>query len=353
MQINIGDKVRFLNDVGGGSITKIIDRKSVMVMNEFGFEVPTPVIELVVIEEAKSYAETNTTSSKSGSDEPEKEIVVDTKEIFYPEAIDVPETGNDINISYAFVPQGRPGNSDLTVYLINDSNYNVLYSIVNKEENGMTFSNAVGILEANLKEQIETVALNNINTLPEYEFHFIFYKKDEFDPKKPEQVFLKINPIKFYKETSYKENDFFEEDSILMPLIEQSKLSESLKKLTKKDIEDAIHYKEKKEVKPVYTSPRAKDKETLEVDLHIHELLDDFRGLSNAEIMEVQMDHFKTALENAKKKGPKRIVFIHGVGNGALKQEIRMELGKMQKQLSFQDASFKEYGYGATLVQIK
>lgn len=353
MQINIGDKVRFLNDVGGGSVTKIIDRKSVMVMNEFGFEVPTPTIELVVVEEAKSYEAPKPQNASNKQNEAEKEIIVDTKAIFYPETVEVPETGDDINISFAFVPQGRPGNSDLTVFLINDSNYNVLYSIINKEDNGVTFSNAVGVLEANLKEQIETIALNNINTVPEYEFHFIFYKKDEFNPKKPELVPLKINPVKFYKESSYKENDFFEEDSILMPLIEQNKLADSLKKLTKKEIEQAIHTKEKREPKPVFSSPKANEKEMLEVDLHIHELLDDFRGLSNGEIMEVQMDHFKTALENAKKKGPKRIVFIHGVGNGALKQEIRTELGKMQKSLSFQDASFKEYGYGATLVQIK
>jgi dsDNA-specific endonuclease/ATPase MutS2 len=47
------------------------------------------------------------------------------------------------------------------------------------------------------------------------------------------------------------------------------------------------------------------------------------------------------------------VVFIHGVGNGTLKLEIRRELEKKDKILTFQDASFKEYGYGATMVNLK
>ena len=42
MQINIGDKVRFLNDIGGGIVTKIIDANTVMVLNdEDEFEIPS------------------------------------------------------------------------------------------------------------------------------------------------------------------------------------------------------------------------------------------------------------------------------------------------------------------------
>jgi hypothetical protein len=40
------------------------------------------------------------------------------------------------------------------------------------------------------------------------------------------------------------------------------------------------------------------------------------------------------------------------VGNGTLKIEIRKELDRMKNKLDYQDASFKEYGYGATMVKI-
>jgi dsDNA-specific endonuclease/ATPase MutS2 len=58
-------------------------------------------------------------------------------------------------------------------------------------------------------------------------------------------------------------------------------------------------------------------------------------------------------LEGAIKSKVKRIVFIHGVGNGKLKFELRKLLDTTYAKLRYQDASFKEYGYGATLVMLK
>ncbi len=77
-----------------------------------------------------------------------------------------------------------------------------------------------------------------------------------------------------------------------------------------------IQEKEAPEAKPVFASAKAHEKTIVEVDLHIHELLDDFRGLTNGEILEVQMDHFKAKLEEAQKTHMKRVVFIHGDRKG-------------------------------------
>ena len=44
----IGDRVNFLNNVGGGIVTKIIDSRMVMVEVEDGFELPTLISELVL-----------------------------------------------------------------------------------------------------------------------------------------------------------------------------------------------------------------------------------------------------------------------------------------------------------------
>ncbi len=351
MKIKVGDRVRFLNDVGGGKVSRIIDKMSVMVENEFGFDVPSPITELVIIESAINYNETKV-QAVSGVKE-ETESVIDIKDIFYPDVTEVTESGNDINISYAFVPQGRAGNSNLDIYLINDSNYNILYSIIEINEDGIAESNAAGVLEANTKEQTGSIALTNINKIPEYEFHLVFYKKGVFEKKKPESITLKINPVRFMRENSYTANDFFDENAILFPLMKQNELNEKIEQLSKSDFSKIVKEKEKKEAAPIFESRKAKQNETIEVDLHIHELLDDFRGLSNGEIMEVQLNHFKTELNNAIIKGSKRVVFIHGVGNGSLKQEIRKELDRMKTKLSYQDASFKDYGYGATMVFIK
>ena len=50
--MNIGDKVRFLNDVGGGTITAFRPGGIVLVEDEDGFDVPIPQNEVVVIEES-------------------------------------------------------------------------------------------------------------------------------------------------------------------------------------------------------------------------------------------------------------------------------------------------------------
>ena len=356
MDINVGDKVRFLNDIGGGTVTKIIDRKSVKVMNEFGFEVPSPVNELVVIEAVDDYNEVqvnNSAASKTPSGTNNEDSVVDLSNIFYPDVVIDEANGDDVNLYFAFVPQGRPGNSDLDIYFINDSNYNVLYSIVNVEDTGVSFSNKVGVLEANTKEQVETLGLGSVNQIPEYIFHLVFYRKGEFKVKEPVIKSIKMNPVKFYKEKSYKENDFFDEDSIMMNILIESALLNEVNNLSEKDFKEVLKEKETKEEKVEYSSSKEKDNILIEIDLHIHELLDDFRGLTNGEILEIQMDRFKSELENVKKNKIKKIVFIHGVGNGTLKTEIRRELDRKTKILSYQDASFKEYGYGATMVQFR
>jgi dsDNA-specific endonuclease/ATPase MutS2 len=108
---------------------------------------------------------------------------------------------------------------------------------------------------------------------------------------------------------------------------------------------------EKEEQKVVVKRTGSPD--LVEIDLHIHELLEDTRGLANHEMLEVQLGRFRNELETAIAIGTRRIVFIHGIGNGTLKQELRKELSTKYKKYYFQDASFKEYGYGATMVILK
>jgi len=52
MKFKIGDKVRFLNTTGGGTIVKEINTFMVSVAIEDGFEIPTLTSELVAIESA-------------------------------------------------------------------------------------------------------------------------------------------------------------------------------------------------------------------------------------------------------------------------------------------------------------
>ena len=88
-----------------------------------------------------------------------------------------------------------------------------------------------------------------------------------------------------------------------------------------------------------------------EIDLHVDRLLNSYSSLSNTEILLKQFHQFKDFLQRAKNKRVQKVVAIHGVGEGVLKNEIRGYLAK-QENLEFYDASYLEYGKGATEIRI-
>lgn len=95
------------------------------------------------------------------------------------------------------------------------------------------------------------------------------------------------------------------------------------------------------------------DDDIVVIDLHIDELLDTTAGMNTSDILNYQMKKFcDTLAEYANKKGQK-IVFIHGKGEGVLRNSIINELHYRYKKYTYQDASFQEYGYGATQVTIR
>lgn len=89
-----------------------------------------------------------------------------------------------------------------------------------------------------------------------------------------------------------------------------------------------------------------------EFDLHIEKLVQNFRGMSNYDILTLQSETAKRHLEFAIKNRIPKIVFIHGVGEGVLKAELDFLLGRYDN-IVFQDANYQKYGLGATEIYIK
>ena len=88
----------------------------------------------------------------------------------------------------------------------------------------------------------------------------------------------------------------------------------------------------------------------MEVDLHIHELVDDQRGLPDRAKLAIQMDHFDRMMDIAKREKLRRIVFIHGVGQGVLRHQIRTSLDQHHPDCTWRDGDPRRYGSGATEV---
>ena len=99
--------------------------------------------------------------------------------------------------------------------------------------------------------------------------------------------------------------------------------------------------------------PKAKSGDFMEVDLHIHELLENTRGMENRDMLQHQVSHFERMMKTAERKKVSKIVFIHGVGEGVLKREIHRLIEQFYPNCSAQPADYREYGYGATEIRIR
>ncbi|QKG79995.1 Smr/MutS family protein [Tenuifilum thalassicum] len=351
MNVKVGCKVRFLNEVGGGQVIKMIDKKTALVKTSDGFEVPALIKELVVVEPAADEVLVRDYSEKN-----EKQNTPEGKQRFEePTNLDVDDDisdieGEDITLELAFVPENHSNlqNCNFDLYLINDSTYRVFYVLSNViDDYHAPFS--TGILQPDTKVLIKKLTPGDISKLIMYNLQAIYYKNIPFKPYQPEFYDIELDPIKLYKRGNFLENDYFDKDAYIIS-IASTKRELILKHLTDKAISEAIKQKEKPKVK------RKKEPvlELEEVDLHIHELVDDWKDLTPGEILKIQLARFETALEGGiKSKSTKRMVFIHGVGNGKLKYEITKLLNSKYPKLRYQDASFKEYGFGATMVFVK
>lgn len=88
-----------------------------------------------------------------------------------------------------------------------------------------------------------------------------------------------------------------------------------------------------------------------EIDLHIHELVDKPKTLTNSEMVEIQTHRLERFIQSCIDKSVSEFVIIHGVGQGVLRTEIRKVL-ESHGNIRFRDADFREYGAGATYARI-
>ena len=233
--MNIGDKVRFLNDIGGGKIVAFRPNGIVMVEDEDGFDIPVLASEVVVVE---------TTAA-----EPKKKPAP--------------------KVEYGTEPMKTEAGIDGKTYL-----------------------------------------------------------KEKMSAKEEEPV-----------------------DENLEARVTRLEIAIRRLEMRLARLEDAKAAKEKEKAKA--RLERKKDKnEIIEIDLHAHELLDTTAGMSKGDIKDYQMQVFRQTMQAHLHEKGRRIVFIHGKGEGILRKAITDELKHSFKTCEYQDASFQQYGFGATMVTI-
>ncbi len=344
MDLKPGDFVKFLNEVGGGKVTKIIDKYTVLVMIEDGFEIPYLKRELIKIDQEQKDEYTQAVKEPKEYSNKNKSL---EQEIYNAEEI-IEKDNEEINIYLGIIPenQNEPAEGYYDIYLINDSNWFLLYLISLKKKN---YNSLPGILQPNMMELIHSIKFDELKNIQEISIQFLMYKKKPHQLHQPVIKSIKIRPEKFINISSFDNNDFFETKAKLFTILEEDPFKEAVKKLTSEQIQGIIKQKEKKQHKRQYKSGYVPD--VVEIDLHINNLLSDTRGLSPKDMLEYQMEVFEKELKAAiKNPHVKKIIFIHGKGNGRLRQEIRNYLKK--HGIKYQDASIEKYGFGATMAYV-
>lgn len=405
--MKIGDKVKFLSETGGGKIAGFQGKNIVLVEDEDGFQIPTPVNEVVVVE-SEDYSTANVINRRAeaaeqkaaetpllrghrsvkammqeGQDEEVDMSAPDTvdlsKEVTYRPKAEERKGGNQLSAYLAFAPLGDNSldTPHFETYFVNDSNYYLRYLLLTVEGNSYAVKSE-GEAEPNTKVFIEEMNAQDINHVGRLAVQMLAYKRDKnFILKEPVNVELRLEPLKFYKVHTFEDTPFFETPVLLYTIIENDKPVRPLvvdAKTLKKEMyshaepakAEAVSTEKKEQLVRRYEDSQSKGNakntpyirhrgldDAIVVDLHADTILDTTQGLQAGDILEYQMKIFRKTLTQYENKKGQKIIFIHGKGAGVLRRAIINELTYKHKSYQWQDASFQEYGYGATQVTIR
>jgi hypothetical protein len=328
MKLRIGDKVRFLNEVGEGVITRFKDNETVFVEMTDGFEIPYLCKHLVPIH---------------------------TELILNPEVENIEmelETILSDSIYFIIEPDHEMPAlvSDYKFYLFNSSSYNVSFSYsVKDDEYFQTLKH--GELGAYQKIFLKQVKKNFFKEYVYHKVECLFYKNMHYKSQIPLAEILYINDKIMAQSTLIQHNEF--KFPVYAYILKENFLDKEVIERAF-NIEDIMRLKAIKEFKQPQKKSIAKQKIkdlTKEIDLHIESLVDSHSGLTSTEILSVQLERFEKEIQYCLSNGIKKLIVIHGVGNGKLKQEI-ISILKTIDDITYYDASYKNYGYGATEIMI-
>lgn len=330
-QIRIGDTVKFISEKLEGKVTGLIDAKTVNVYcEEYGFEIPATISDLVVV-----HSQPQPVSSAPENIPAQKKI----------------ETQPTDTVYIALVPDNfaNLSGSRYDLHFVNDTDQQCLYAIgYSKDDKNLGIT--AGNCAPDTTVLIGTYTLKELEQIKTILIQAIFYQKGVYIPKNAIDTRLKLNPVALCKSGNYKHVKWFASVACLREAGKENRPEEEYTLLP-----FSSEVKEKKtDILPAEKKLRkTPPANVLEVDLHIGQLLETTAGMENKDILEYQLNVFHKTLETYKLRKGQKIVFIHGKGDGVLRQRILWELQTKYKRFQHQDASFKQYGYGATLVTIK
>lgn len=330
MKYQLGDKVLLLHSNEEGEVVDIINDKMVLIdVDGVRFPVYMDQIDFPYF---KMFSE--------------KKIIDKKKDKVYIDDIKKEKTTSKYKVSegvwLSFLPVFDKDIFDddvvesFKLYLINqtDEPFNFIYRI-----------NFSGSPDFELKNQIfslsdfylHDVPFEQMNDAPKFEFEFSLINANKkkaayfetFLKIKAKQLFQKIEEMKMKNEPTF---------SFLL-----------LDKYPDK-VEDVI---------PEYTNTQgllydaSKAKQKLEpprsvIDIHIEKLSNDWKKLTNFEILTLQLNTFEKYYNLALAHHQPNLIVVHGIGTGKLREEIHEILKSKKEVKTFVNQYHHNFGFGAT-----
>ena len=228
--MKIGDKVRFLNEVGGGRVSGFQGKDIVLVEDEDGFDVPMRISEVVVIGD-ENYETSHMVENKvkgqarATEDIEEEEVEPADKPVTFRAPVEERRGGDKLSAYLAFVPLDLKELTDTRFesYIVNDCNYYLRYVYMTAEGTSWQVR-STGEIEPNTKCFIEEFGRDQLNELEHSCIQLLAYKRDKYFLRKPAvDALINIDPVKFYKLHTFCENDYFEQSALIYTIIENDR----------------------------------------------------------------------------------------------------------------------------------
>jgi len=318
--MNIGDKVRFLHGQEEGIVRKFGNHGMVDVEIEDGFTIPALEKDLVVIakDENRHFKKSEPTTKKKDKEAPVREAFS--------------ERG-------LFIGFKSINDKIVSLYFINNSDYDIMYSLSTLEKSQQHYGLSSAYVPPREYNKITDWQLRDFDKWPSLAFQILFHRARYFTPKAP-----------LIKSINFKAATFFKKKTEL-PLLQSSGYLLQIDADTKPvDLEKV---KEGMFQQPSNTTITKNELPEKEVDLHIEKLSSQHSTMNREDILRLQLSVFEKKLDQAIAAGYNSITFIHGVGNGVLRDKIHKYCSQLENIRFFKDARKEKFGFGATEVRIK
>ena len=407
--IKVGDTIRYLNASGGG-VVKRIERGVAWVEGPDGFELPTPIHECVVVDSRDTFVPAykppvvkrqepvaqQTKSNAPAAAPATPEVVEDAEQdlSFVAPLSKGPwfdrSGGEQLQVHIAYLPVSYEhfGQSPYETYLINESNYHLLFTYSTTTPAGGYKLRSAGVLEPDMRVLVEEFDASEINDHAVSRFQFVAYKPERtYRSMPPVERQVRMDVVKLAKRHAFRENPFFDEDALVIPVLEaydgsqQAPAEEPLpapsrsgalpqraieqKKATTAPQKGPQKGAQKSSQKPTKQSapqpqpehkqpetPAAPEQTIEKVGLEAERILPNATGMTPHEVLLYQLKNFRRELDKRLERRGSKVIFIHGAGQGVLHQLIINRIEQDYPMVQYRDVTFDGFPMGAIEVTI-